>query len=99
MKLDLINSGFQLLGAIAAWANCYKLHKEKVIRGVYWPVYALYSAWGLWNLVYYWGLNQPYSFFMGIVLVLGNLTWVAMALRIKGSEFKVKLLDKWSKVV
>lgn len=97
--LDIINSGFQLLGSIAAWANFYKLYKDKIIKGIYWPVFILYSLWGLWNLVYFYGLGHWYSFSMGLILATGNLAWLVEMFVLNREKAKLKLLDLWSKVV
>lgn len=80
---DLINGLFEAGGAVAAWRNYFQLRKDREIRGVYWPIYAFYSAWGLWNLAYYPMLNQWLSFLAGSILVAGNCSWVALALSLK----------------
>ena len=85
---DLANGLFECVGAYGAWRNAYQLYKDKKISGVYWPLYIFYSFWGLWNLFYYPSLSQWLSFIGGTVLVLGNLAWVVMAikLRLKGDK-------------
>lgn len=76
---DMINGTFEVIGGLLCWANVYKLRKEKRVAGVYWPVQAFFTAWGVWNLIYYPALGQWFSFWGGVFLVLGNGTWVAMA--------------------
>ncbi|MEW6648176.1 MAG: hypothetical protein AB1450_13335 [Pseudomonadota bacterium] len=82
MNPDIINGLFELVGAWVAWANAWKLYAEREIKGVYWPAWVFYSAWGLWNLVYYPSLDQWASFAGGVLLVSGNIAWVALAWRL-----------------
>jgi hypothetical protein len=80
---DLINGSFEVIGAIFTWRNAVQLRRDGEIRGVYWPTSAFFTAWGLWNLVYYPALGQWFSFWGGVLLVSGNVAWVAMAMRLK----------------
>lgn len=82
MNGDLINGIFEAGGAVMAWRNAYQLWKDREIRGVYWPIYFFYSAWGVWNLWYYRSLDQLISWYAGMVLVIGNLLWIWQATRI-----------------
>ena len=83
---DIINGLFEWGGAYGAWRNAFQLYKDRQIKGVYWPLYFWFTGWGLWNLAYYSSLNQPCSFFGGLVLTSGNLFWLSLAikLRLKG---------------
>lgn len=65
MSPDLVNACFELGGAALIWAN----------------VRALYAAWGLWNVFYYPAIGQTLSFWAGLGVVAGNLTWCALAWR------------------
>jgi len=78
--LDMINGTFEFIGAIVSWRNVYQIYKDKFIAGVYWPATAFFGLWGLWNIFYYSGLNQTWSFCSGILLCLANLTWVSLYL-------------------
>lgn len=82
---DLGNALFETLGAFFIWKSVGVLWKERQIKGVYWPAWVFYSMWGLWNLYYYPTMGQWYSFFAGCVLVTGNITWVVLAVTIKGA--------------
>lgn len=79
MNQDMINGGFELLGAFFAWANARRLYRDRELRGVYWPAWAFFTVWGLWNLFYYPSLAQWFSFSAGIALATGNLAWTVMA--------------------
>lgn len=76
---DLINGAFEIGGGFLCWLNVAKLYKDKRIEGVYWPVQAFFSIWGIWNIFFYSHLAQWASFWGGIFLVLGNSTWTIMA--------------------
>lgn len=80
---DIGNALFEGLGAIFIWRSVRQLWRDREIKGVYWPAWIFYSAWGLWNLYYYPSLGQWYSFLAGVVLVSGNICWVALAVKFK----------------
>lgn len=80
---DLINGGFELLGAAFTWRNYQQLRRDRQVHGVYWPTTAFFAAWGLWNLVYYPTLGQWASFAGGVLLVAGNVAWVGLAIQLK----------------
>ena len=83
MSPDLGNALFEGFGAFFIWKSVIQLWKDKEIKGVYWPAWVFYSAWGLWNCFYYPSLDQWLSFSAGIVLVAGNISWVFLAIRYK----------------
>jgi hypothetical protein len=87
---DILNAIFEFGGSIVIWMNVIKLNKDKKVMGVFWPIWGFYAAWGLWNLHYYPSLNQWWSFYAGIFLVIGNLFWVGQAwyYSIKNKEVK-----------
>lgn len=80
---DLINGGFELLGAVFTWRNYLQLRRDRRVAGVYWPTTAFFAAWGLWNLIYYPTLGQWASFAGGVLLVAGNVAWVVLAIQLK----------------
>jgi len=77
---DLINGIFEIAGGVFLMANCFKLHKDKQVKGVSISVTGFFSAWGFWNLYYYPSLDQWVSFIGGILLVAANTIWVSMAI-------------------
>ena len=85
-KLDTINAAFEFVGAAFTWGNFLKLRKEKEIRGVYWPTFAFFLLFGIWNLIFYSSLNQPLSTIAGAILCGGNLAWVIQALILKNHK-------------
>lgn len=78
---DAINALFALGGAAMQWMNVQSLYRHKSIRGVWWPAWALFAAWGWWN-VYYYGphLDQWLSWGAGLLIVTANTLWVVMAI-------------------
>lgn len=80
MTPDQINGAFELVGAWFAWVNALTLYRQKEVRGVFWPAWAFFSVWGMWNLYYYPALEQWWSFYGGVALVSGNVAWVVLAM-------------------
>jgi hypothetical protein len=76
---DLVNGAFELTGGAVCWLNVRRLKRDRKVEGVDWRVSAFFSAWGIWNLVYYPSLGQWASFAGGVALVIANSTWVAIA--------------------
>lgn len=74
---DLINGSFELLGGAAILLSVFKLHSEKIVRGVSWPHVSFFTIWGLWNLFYYPHLDQWFSFVGGAFIVTANTIWVS----------------------
>lgn len=80
--VDVVNGLFEAFGAYTAWANFARLRRDQEIKGVYWPMWAFFSAWGLWNCFYYPSLNQWFSFVAGAALCAGNIAWTVLAVRL-----------------
>ena len=80
---DLINSSFEIVGAILCWLNFFKLLKDKEVKGVCWSVTAFFAIYGVWSLIYYYSLCQQLSFVAGIFLTSGNLAWTILAIKYK----------------
>ncbi len=73
---DFINGSFETLGGVTTFLNCWRLYKDKEVKGVVWQLTIFYTAWGLWNMYYYPYLNQWLSFAGGLVIVTGNILWI-----------------------
>lgn len=88
---DIINGLFEFVGAFFTWRNYFQLRKDRELKGIWWPLIAFMSLWGLWNLIYYPSLNQWASFAGGMALVAGNLLWILQVLELKlGNHFGYK---------
>lgn len=73
---DLINGLFEFFGAFAAYLNVLKIRKDKVVQGYSPLTTVFFSSWGLWNLFYYYHLEQYLSWFGGMAIVLVNIVWL-----------------------
>jgi len=82
--LDTINALFESGGAVLLWLNVRRLLRDKCLRGVSLVPVLWYTSWGAWNLVYYYGLGQLYSWAAGIGVFLANAVWVGLALYYRG---------------
>lgn len=80
MTPDTINAAFELAGAFAAALNLTRLWRDRIVAGVDWRAFALFTAWGIWNLFYYRHLEQPHSALAAAALVIINIGWLALAL-------------------
>lgn len=76
MSPDLVNGLFEFSGSIMLWQNVLRLHRDRQIKGVSIGPTAFFTAWGLWNLVYYPSLHQTFSFLGGVCLVVANIVWL-----------------------
>ena len=81
--LDIANGGFEFVGAYFTWRSAYQLYRDQEIKGVYWPMVAFFTTWGLWNLWYYPNLHQWASAVGALLLVCGNGAWVIQAVALK----------------
>lgn len=58
------------------------------------PYNAFFSAWGIWNLVYYPTLGQWASFIGGVLLVAGNVAWVVLAISLQTDKTIAEVFDE-----
>ena len=72
---DLFNGLFEFCGAVMLALNCFKLYRDKLVRGVHWMPTLFFFGWGVWNLYYYPHLSQWWSFAGGLAIVTVNLVW------------------------
>jgi hypothetical protein len=80
---DAVSAGFEVSAGILTWMNVKILLKHKVVRGVYWPATAVFTAWGGWNCIWYPHLQQWLSFSGGLFITVANATWIYWVLRFK----------------
>lgn len=73
---DFLNGLFEAVGGAIIFLNCWKLYKDKVVKGVVWQLTIFFTAWGLWNLYYYPYLHQWASFIGGLLMVIANTLWI-----------------------
>lgn len=78
MTPDIVNGMFELLAAVFIMNHCRVLYAHKEVRGVSLISTAFFTSWGLWNLFYYPGLGQTWSFVGGLFVVTANAVWLWM---------------------
>lgn len=74
---DLINALFEFLGGWFIFLHILTLRKDKCVRGVNFFAAAFFAVWGAWNVFYYPYLDQMFSFFAGIFILIMNTIWVS----------------------
>ncbi len=75
---DVINGLFEFGGAAAITLSIRRVLKDKSVKGVSWIMLTFFAVWGLWNLFYYPHLDQWFSFWGGVALVVTNIIYVAL---------------------
>jgi hypothetical protein len=85
MTPDIANALFELAGAVFLILDCRALHRDKRLRGVYWPGRVFFASWGLWNVLYYPAIAQWFSFSAGLLVLAANAVWCALAWRYRKS--------------
>ena len=73
---DIINGSYAIFGVPFIILNIIKLYKDKEVRGVSWIYTGYFVTLGFWNL-YYWGfLDQWFSFYSGLAILVSNIVWM-----------------------
>ena len=85
---DLINGLFVTFGSITGFMNCWKLHKDKQVKGIVWWFNIFYITWGCYNLYFYPHLHQWISFCGEILICLSNIIWVGLVIIYRKNIFK-----------
>lgn len=78
---DIVNGAFETIGGLLIWLNVRAILQDRTVRGVDYRVTWFFTAWGGWNLFYYPSLDQWASFAGGLVIMAGNIVWLALTLR------------------
>lgn len=86
IKPDHINGIFEGVGSLTLWANFLKLRRDKVVQGVHIFPVVFFTAWGVWNLIYYPLLGQLWSFIGGLSVVFANSAWIFLAAKYRGKQ-------------
>ena len=86
LQPDHINAIFEISGSFFLFLNVLQLHHDKIVRGVHLAPIFFWTTWGLWNLYFYPSLDQWWSFYGGVGLVLVNIVWVSQMIYYKRLE-------------
>jgi len=84
--MDAINAGFEIVGSVLILLNVRQILKDKVVKGISLIPVTHWTAWGMWNIFYYPSLGQTYSFYAGIMVVLANAWWLALAFKYRNNK-------------
>jgi hypothetical protein len=86
MVEDIVNSGFHLGAAIFTFYNCWIAYQQKEVKGVSKLTVVFMITWGVWNLYYFTAINQPFTWYMNIVIMSANALWLILAMRYSNKE-------------
>lgn len=79
MTLDQINAGFEFAGACCRAYDCLLLYRAKKYSGVHPLSTMFFFSWGAWNLIFFSGLNQPWSLVCSVLMCGANAAWLLLA--------------------
>lgn len=77
---DKINSLFCALGAVFVMMHCWRLHRDKQVRGVSITAAVFGICWAGWTVAYCAILAQWVSTITNACLLLADILWVGMML-------------------
>ena len=83
---DLINGLLETGGGLFILFSIVKLAQDKLVKGVSWLHVSFFTAWGYWNIYFYWALDLPYSWWGGILVTAMNTVWLAQLLYYRHRE-------------
>lgn len=81
MTADAVNGAFEGLAGFVVLVNCRRVMIDRKVAGVSAYPTAFFLAWGVWNLYYYPHLDQIWSFWGGVGVVVSNLLYVVLLVR------------------
>lgn len=87
---DFINGCFECIGGLLTFLSCFRLYKDKEVKGVSLVPLLFFTMWGFWNLYYYPSLDQWMSFVGGLIIVLANTIWISLAVYYTVQNRKIK---------
>lgn len=75
---DAINGGIELIGAAAVLASAHRVWRDRGARGVH-PTHVGYTLGvNFWSVYYYYHIQQPISFWCGVVFCGAVSLWSAL---------------------
>ena len=87
LPADQINGAFEAAGGVMNLVNVLRVYRDKGYRGISMLPTIFFTAWGLWNVLFYYpGLHQWCSFAGGLLIVVANAVWVSMAVYYGAAE-------------
>jgi hypothetical protein len=92
--MDIINAMFELGGLIAILFSIRQVLKDKQVKGIHWATVALFATWGFWNLFFYSGLAQWFSFGAAACLGVAQFAYVALLIYFSRRSNEQKRYDE-----
>lgn len=86
LTADMTNGLLELMGSFMIWANVRRLYIDKQVKGISVWGTLFFFTWGIWNLFYYPGLQQWYSFWGGICIMVANSAWLGLLVYYKSKQ-------------
>lgn len=86
--MDLANACFEAGGSIFILNHARVLFEQKLVRGVSLLSVFFFSCWGVFNIFYYNHLEQPFSWFAGIAVLLANTFYLSLIIYYRRKECK-----------
>lgn len=80
MTPDMINAVFEAMGGIMILNHCRVLYKAKTSKEISLISTMFFLSWGIWNIFYYYSLDQTFSWYCGLSIALANLLWIGLIL-------------------
>lgn len=77
---DFINGIYETIGGILLFLNCYRLYKDKEVKGVSLATCGFFASWGYWNLYFYPFYGAWLSTIGAAILTVANTIWIVMAI-------------------
>ena len=77
---DIVNGLYESFASFFLLLSCFRLYRDKEVKGWSMTTQLFFTTWGYWNLWYYPHLNQWVSFTGGLFVVLTNTAWTSMAI-------------------
>lgn len=75
---DRGNALLEALGGFFILSSVMKLYRDKLVRGVSFVHIGFFTAWGWWNLFYYWAMASSFSWYASIGVTAVNSLYFAM---------------------
>lgn len=81
---DIVNGLFEVFGSVAVAFSCYRLFKDKQVKGISLITTLFFTSWGFWNLFYYPHLGQVMSTLGAGGVCAMNTLWCVLIVKYRG---------------
>ncbi len=98
MTPDMVNGLFEIFGAFVLCFNVKQIRKDRAVKGINPWTTVFFTTWGMWNLYYYPSLEQWWSFYGGLAIVIVNTFWlIHVIVYWQDDRKKAKIADRFNK--